>query len=293
LNIKSIGKVAVAACSFRSGGKLRRLSIRSIAARLFVTCWLVYAAHFATNTVREIYLALSLGDHLSLEVSEYADLHPDIFQLPDGSAFINNNPGASILGAVPYALARPVIDLIVERAQQARAAAPGEIRDYATDFPLRAEFYRKVYERGLDIKFALAAGVMQGLLRTPLSALSAVVMFYVLVKLTSLVRASLILALLYAFATPVFYRTAQLNHNLLLGHFAFFAFILLWRPWDDQSNPKRPFFFVAGLLAGGTVALDYSGLVAVIALSIYALIRWQRLSGSAKSNFDLAGLPWE
>ena len=262
--------------------------MRGVAIRLFVTCWLVYAAHFATNTVREIYPALSLGDRLSFDVSEYVGLHPDIFELPGRGAFINNNPGASILGAAPYALARPVIDVIVERAQQARATASGEIRDYNTDFPLREEFYRKAYERGLDVKLALAAGVMQAFVMAPLSALSAVVMFYVLVKLTRSLRASLALSLLYAFVTPVFYRTAQLNHNLLLGHFAFFAFVLLWRPWDDHTGPKRPFYFLAaGLLAGWTVVLDYSGLVAVIALSIYALVRWLRLPEPAKSLFDL------
>src|SRR5918992_3693507 len=156
----------------------RRWPPGPIPMRLFLSCWLVYALHLATNTVREIYPALSLGDHLSFDVSEYLGLHPDIFQLPGRGAFINNNPGASILGAIPYTLARPVIDVIVERAQQARATASGEIRDYNTDFPLREEFYRKAYERGLDVKFALA-GVMQAFLMAPLSALSAVVMFYV------------------------------------------------------------------------------------------------------------------
>lgn len=264
MKIKAIEKAAAVASGLRFRGTLGRLSVRGIAIRLFITCWLVYAVHFATNTVREIYPALSLGDHLSFDVSEYLGLHPDIFQLPGRGAFINNNPGASILGAVPYTLSRPVIEVIVERAQQARATSPGEIRDYETDFPLREEFYRKAYERGLDVKFALAAGVMQAFLMAPLSALSAVVMFYVLLKLTSSPRASLVLALLYAFATPVFYRTAQLNHNLLLGHFALIAFVLLWRPWDNQSDPKRPFYFLAGLLTGWTVVLDYSGIVAVI-----------------------------
>src|SRR5690348_9590422 len=89
-------------------------SRRDIAVRLFAACWLVYLLHFATNTVREIYPALSLGDHLSFDVSEYLGFHPDIFEIPGRGAFINNNPGASILGAIPYALTRPVIDRIVE-----------------------------------------------------------------------------------------------------------------------------------------------------------------------------------
>lgn len=262
--------------------------MRGIAVRIFITCWLVYAAHFATNTVREIYPALSLGDHLSFDVSEYLGLHPDIFELPGRGAFINNNPGASILGAVPYAVARPVIDLVSHRVQEKRASSPQDAPEYDTQFPLREQFYRKAYAEGLDVKFALAAGVMQVFLMAPVSALSAVVMFLVLARLTGSVRASALLALLYAFATPVFYRTAQLNHNLLLGHFAFFAFVLLWRPWDDKSDQKKPLYFLAGLLTGWTVVLDYSGVVAVAALGGYALFRWWGFSREERSYYDLA-----
>ena len=57
-------------------------SPRSIAVRLFLTCWLVYSIHVATNTVREIYLALAIGDHFSFRVDEYAHMHPDLFEKP-------------------------------------------------------------------------------------------------------------------------------------------------------------------------------------------------------------------
>ena len=78
-----------------------RFSQRQTAVRLFITCWLVYALHFATNTVREIYPALALGDHLSFDVSEYNGLHPDIFEIPGRGVFINNNPGTSISWSHP------------------------------------------------------------------------------------------------------------------------------------------------------------------------------------------------
>ena len=59
-----------------------KFSQRGIAVRIFLTCWVVFTLHFATNTVREIYPALSLGDHFSFDVTEYAGLHPDIFEIP-------------------------------------------------------------------------------------------------------------------------------------------------------------------------------------------------------------------
>jgi hypothetical protein len=250
------------------------LMIRAVAIRLFLTCWLIYGLHFATNTVREIYPALSLGDHFSIDVSEYNGLHPDIFELPGRGVFINNNPGASFLGAIPYALTRPVVDAVVNTVQQTREANPGYIPEYDSIYPMAREFFQESYRRGYDIKFGLAAGVMQVLLMAPLSALSVVVVYFVLLNLTRKSKESLILALFYAFATPIFYRTAQLNHNLLQSHFALFAFVLLWKPWNTTQQVKAIHWLFAGLFAGYTLVLDYSGVVIIIALGCYAFARW-------------------
>ena len=265
-----------------------RFTTRGIAIRLFITCWLVYGLHFATNTVREIYPALSLGDHLSFDVSAYLGLHPDIFEVPGRGAFINNNPGTSMLAAIPYALTRPVTDRIVQHVQRVRAANPaGGPGEYHSEYPMAREFYRESYERGLDVKFGLAAGVMHAFCMAPLSALSAALMFYILISLTSSPRASLALSILYAIATPVFYRTAQLNQNLLVSHFALLAFALLWRPWDDPSRLRRPRYLLAGLCCGWAVVLDYSGLVVLVVLSIYGLVRRSSLPEEIKSRRDI------
>ncbi|MFQ5666586.1 MAG: glycosyltransferase family 39 protein [Candidatus Binatia bacterium] len=265
-----------------------RRTPRAVALRLFVTCWVVYALHFATNTVREIYPALSLGDHWSFDVSEYVGFHPDIFIVPGRGAFINNNPGASILAAIPYALARPAIDRIVQRVQRQRTAHPRpQPPAYDSPWPMAREFYGKARARGLDIKFGLGAWVMQAFLMAPLSALSAVVMFGILLSLTASVRAACLLALLYAFGTPIFYRTAQLNQNLLVGDCAFFAFALLWRPWDDPRALRRPHYFLAGLLCGWAVVCDYSGLVVVLVLSVYGLVRRRALPPAARACDDV------
>jgi hypothetical protein len=251
----------------------RRLDL---GARLFFSCWLVYALHFATNTVREIYPALSLGDRLSFDVSEYVGFHPDIFSVPGRGAVINSNPGASMLGAIPYALARPAIDVVVARVQRGRAAAGEPPPEYRSIYPMAREFVRKARAQGLDVKFGLGAGVMQVFVMAPLSAGSVVVMLGVLRRLTGSAPTALWLALLYGFATPVLYRTAQLNQNVLLGHFALFAFVTLWRPWDPPARPRPPRYFLAGVLAGWTVVLDYSGVIALAVLARYG--HWRRRS---------------
>jgi hypothetical protein len=257
-----------------------------LALRLFATCWMLFALHFATNTVREIYPALSLGDHMSFDVSEYAGFHPDIFELPGRGVFINNNPGASILAAAPYTLARPVIDRVVDHIQRGRATAPQAVPEYRTIYPMAREFVAKARERGLDVKFGLAAAVMQVGLMAPFSAASVVAMLWLLQSVTGSSRVALWLAFLYAFATPVLYRTGQLNQNILVAHCALFAFVLLWRPWDEPGPLRRPSYALAGALAGWCVVLDYSGVVALAALAIYALVRRRALPREARSWWD-------
>ncbi len=257
--------------------------------RLFLTCWLVYGCHFATNTVREIYPALSLADNGSFDVSEYQGLHPDIFEVPGRGFFINNNPGASILGAVPYLIARPITDQLIDRVLKKREQAKlAGVKPPTLDspWPMAREFFRKSYERGLDIKFGIGAGLMQAALMAPLSALCVVVMFRVLWSLTQCRRSALWLSILYAFATPILYRAAQLNQNLLVMHCAFFAWVLLWQPVANANRPTKPWYFLAGLLSGWAVVCDYSGLIVPMVIGVYGLLHRKKLSESARATSD-------
>ncbi len=257
-----------------SGSQAGRLSSRGIAVRLFLTCWLVYALHFATNTVREVYLALSLGDHLSFRVDEYAHLHPDLFELEGYGWHINNNPGASMVAAIPYALARPVIDRVVARVNASRQAnSLTEPPVYHSVWPMARAFYQEAWRRGYDVKFGLAAMVMQMLVMAPSSALAAVVMFHLLRRLFGSDRAGLWLALLYAFGTPAFFRTGYLNQNLLLGHIAFGGFVAMWNPSDLVPWSPRTRFLLGGLAGGTALLFDYSGALFLVGLCVYGWLQ--------------------
>ncbi len=252
----------------------RGFTPRGIAARLFLTCWIVFSLHFATDIVREHYPALALGDHLSFRLDEYANLHPDLFEVEGYGWHIGNNPGVSMLAAVPYALARPVTDRIVERVR-ARRAASGETEPPAYDSPWPNEraFFAEAWRRGLDVKLGLAALVTQVLLMAPICALSAVVMFFLMRRLLGSDREALWMTVLYAFATPLFYRAAFLNHNMLLGIFAFTAFVAIWDPGESGRLSRRAQFILAGLAGGTAVLFDYSGVIFIAGLFLYAVAR--------------------
>ena len=250
----------------------RRLTAGQIAFRLFVTCWIVYVLHFATNIVREIYPALAIGDHFSFRVDEYANMHPDLFEKAGYGWHIGNNPGASMVAAIPYALARPVIDPIVRRVQQARAASgQTEPPSFGSPWPMARQFYAEAWRRGFDVKFGLGALVMQAFCMAPSSALGVVVMFFVLRQLSGSDTTALWLSLLYAFGTPVFLRTGYLNQNMMLGHIAFMGFVAMWNPGDLLRWSARTRYVLGGVAGGTALLFDYTGAVMLLGLFVYGI----------------------
>lgn len=243
---------------------------RALCVRIFLTCWLVYMLHFATNTVREVYLALAIGDHLSYRVDDYGGMHDDLFELPGRGWHIGNNPGASMLAAVPYSLAAPVINRVVERVNQQRAASGAKPPEYQSVWPRARAFFAEAWRRGYDIKFGLGAWVMQAFCMAPFSAAAVVVMFLVLLRLTESQSAAMWLALLYAFGTPVFFRTGYINQNMLLGHFALAGLALL------MFGESRRAVTWAGVMAGMGLLCDYSGAATGAVLALYCVLKQRR-----------------
>jgi len=255
-----------------------------IAWRLFVTAWMVYVLHFATDVVREHYPALALGDHLSFDLDGYCGLHPDLFETPGRGCHIGNNPGVSMLAAIPYALARPLIDPLVSRVVARRhASGQTEPPAYNTEWPNARRFYAEAWRRGLDIKFGLAAFVMQAFCMAPMSAAAVVLMFFVLRAVLASDKRAMWLALLYAFGTPVFFRTGYLNQNLMLGHIAFAGLAVVWNPWQGDRLTQRARWILAGLAGGTALLFDYTGVVLITGLGLYVFEKRRRQAGWAEA----------
>jgi hypothetical protein len=249
------------------------MSIRQISTRLFLTCWVIYGLHFATDFVREHFLVVSIAEQGTFRLDEYHGLHPDIFRLPDGHAYHGANPGISMIAAIPYFLLRPVTDRIVRREFAARGEDSSATASYQDTRPARVRFYKEVRRRGLDVKFGLVGFITMVLCMAPLSALSVVAMFRVLGGTGLSNRVALGGAFLYAFGTPVFFRTAYLNQNLAVGVFGFLAFVLLWDPGHRSRLSTRVRYTLSGLLGGLALLCDYSGGMMLALCGVYAVVR--------------------
>jgi hypothetical protein len=238
--------------------------------RLFWTVVLVYLIHFSPNVVRETYLAMALGENLTVRVDPYVGLHPDLFEMPGRGAYINNNPGASMLGAIPYAIARPAIaGLLKLKPELARPKPPASYDDPRLN---RTRFMNEARARGMDVKLALAAASMHVGLMVPLAGLAALVLFRFLRTRLDSSRQALWLTLLYAAGTPILFRSGYLSQNAILAHLVLFAYVLLARPAPGQEGSQARAPWAAGALLGFGVVCDYSGVPLLVAFGWWVLV---------------------
>lgn len=229
----------------------------STAVCLVLTVWVVYAAHLTSNVVRETYLALAMAERFTTKVDPYLGLHPDLFEIAGRGSYINSNPGASMLGAVPLLLSRPAVAALF--AAKPSLAAPKAPTTYDDPRPNRTTFMNEMRRRGLDIRLALAAFTTQVGLMAPLGALAALAVFRHLLGYWRDERAALGYALLYALGTPLFFRSAFLNQNALLAHAVLFSWVLLTARGAGPTEPQRDRdWAVVGALLGFGIVLDYS-----------------------------------
>lgn len=259
-----------AACDDNAKPKRSDILVSRVGLRLFLTVWLMYAAHATSNVARETYLAVALGGQYTVRVDSFYGLHPDLFEIPGRGAYINSNPGASLLGAVPYAISRPAIAGLF--ALKPSLGAPKPAATYDDPRPNRSRFMNEMRARGLDVRLALAALVIQAGLMAPLGGIMAVLLFRYLRARYGGDRRALALTLLYAFGTPIFFRSAFLNQNVLLAHCVLGAWMMLtWpgSPQDDRTRIRR--WAVAGLLLGLGLLLDYSATPLALVFGAWAL----------------------
>jgi hypothetical protein len=234
----------------------------SVAWRVFFTCWLAYAVFWTPYIVREHFPALTIAEQGSMNVQRYLGWTEDIFQGPREGAYINNNPGASLVGAIPLVLLKPFLAR-VDRWNQQRPRSMPLNND--------GELFWRTKEEGREFYFLLVGFLTAALVMAPATAGTAVYLCSRLSQAGVPQVSAAQAAILYGLATPVLYRTAYLNHNLLVGDAGITALLLLWDPQGRPLAAKRA--ILAGMLTGFALLCDYSGVVVVVVAALYTWLR--------------------
>ncbi len=249
--------------------------LASVPLRLFLICWVVFSLFFATNIVREHYPAFTLIEHGNFRCDEYQDWHADIFRHTDGHSYVGNNVLGSVIAAVPLLVFDPILDRIEAYSQRKLAESSTPIdTTYATKYPNRANLYKAARLAGKDLRLGASAVVTSVFLMAPLSAFFAVLVYWFILRRGVDRSRAAWLALLFAFGTPIWYRSAHLNHNMFLMEALFGAFLILFAQPDRSYEPSRQRRAWAGFLLGCAVALDYAGGLPAVILGLYFL--WNR-----------------
>lgn len=259
-----------------------------ITLRLFLTCWMVYCLHFATDFMREHFLVAAIVERHSFNLDPYAGRHADLFQHTDGHTYHGANPGISMLGAVPYFVFHPLVERVVQGELARRRAQGDTAAVYDDPRPARQAFYAWARASGFDIRFGLIGIITMVFCMAPIAAGGACVMYRTLAGTGLTPPLAVGGALLYAFGTPMFFRSAYLNQNLAVAVFIFSAFAVLWDPgnWTRLTDRRRE--LLAGFLGGMALLCDYTGGVLLGGIGLYALARaWP--TGGVRGAF-LAGV---
>lgn len=251
--------------------------------RLFVAVWLCIVLVTATNITREHYPAFALVDGSGFACDRYAGFHSDIFRHTDGRWYINNNIGASTLAAIPLWVFSPVLDA-VERHSKARLRSIGDAGSkvdvsYNTPWPNREKMYRLARERGLDLRFGVATLILALFLNAPLAGAAALAVRKWCLGRGLGAGAAAVVGFAFIVATPVLYRSATLNHNLLVAWATLGAFACLERR-RDGFDASAATLLAAGFFSGAAVLFDYSGCVTALWAGVVVLAR----SGSTTSE---------
>lgn len=263
---------------------------KAIKLKIFLTCWILFSVHFATNVVREHYPAFSIIDDFSFKVDKYLGFHPDIFLHKDGHAYIGNSVAGSVVAAIPLFIFKPVLDFLENYGKKQVAQEAGDLNTkYRIDKPNRQKFYKLVKENGLHLKFGAATAITSVFLMAPLSALFVLLIFNILLKRGISLRRSIWFSFLFGFATPIFFRTAHLNHNMFVMYVVFLSFYLLWSPEKRESISTGKKFW-AGFLAGCGLAFDYSGVIPLVAL--FGYLFFTRFSHSSFKKAFVESMPF-
>jgi hypothetical protein len=170
-------------------------------------------------------------------------------------------------------------------------AAPKPPAVYDDPRPNRTRFMNEARARGLDIVLGLAALGIQATVMAPLGALATLLMFVFLRSRLGNERTALWLALLFAFATPQFFRAAFLNQNAIIAHLVLASYVLMTglTPRPPAMAPSRGVLLGIGALLGYALACDYSAVPFLAVFGLWILFdAWRR--GGASAVLRDAGL---
>ena len=236
--------------------------------KIFLTVWMVYAVFAlpAGGTLPNRYLDLihSIVNERRLEIDTY-------HENTDDKAFYNGHyyngalPGPALVGVPAYVVFKGVYLFVPQSIKQ----LAGGIQSFKKSDLADSSFYGQVD----NVEFFLSHWFLTITVIASISALGAVFLFNSIRRLTYQTNVAVVLALLYAFSTNVFfYATGYFHHNLsaTLGIAAFYLLLAARQQSDGQFLRRAA--FGAGVISGLGFLIEYATILTGVWLGVWLFL---------------------
>jgi hypothetical protein len=237
--------------------------LRLFETRLFVVVWLIYALHVVpgggANPNRYFDLTHSIVNQRTTAIDAYHENTIDKAWRA-GHFYPLGVPGPAVVGIPSYLLFK-----VAYKAMPASLLKPlANVQSFKQGQV--GGFYQQD-----NTEFFLSTIWITWLTLSLLSALAAVVLFKVLLRLR-IARSNALLATFgYTFGTPVFFYSTTYFSAAFAASFTIFALYFLLRL---SPQPRKLNLSLLGLITGTTVLMEYQGLFLAAGISIYLLVRF-------------------
>lgn len=277
--------------------------LRSREFRIFLTVWIIYVfylqmvglSHMAIN---QSALTAAIVNEGRFEIDTYYRAAAGGVSFYNGHYYSIQAPGISFISVPFYILARPffyflpqdTIDNLFERVESYGAALPV---DYLGNKKIPSNYFPDINKRQI-LEYLVISGFILPIFTTPLfSAITAVLLYSVLGRLTRNEKFRLLITSFYAFGTLLFPLSTEFFEREIAIVLMFSAFFILFKIRHKEIKPTGSALFAAGVLAGVSAWFDYFHLFVAGLLFIYLLSFFikNKSSGGRRINgfwiFDL------
>ena len=249
--------------------------------KLFLTVWIVYVFYLqmvglSHMAISQSALTAAIVNEGRFEIDTYYKAAAGGVSFYNGHYYSIQAPGISFISVPFYILAKPffyflpqdMIDYLFEGVEAYGATLPV---DYLGNEKIPSNYFPDINKNEI-LEYLLISGFILPIVTTPLfSAITAVLLYSVLVRFTKNEKFRLLITLFYAFGTLLFPLSTEFFERTIATAFMFAAFVILFKVRHKELKPNGSVIFTAGILAGISAWFDYFHLFVAGFLFLYLL----------------------
>ena len=223
-------------------------ALRNNKIKIFLTVLLVYLfytspAYLTANTNRFIVLTKSIVEDQTYRIDKYQHTTRDV-AIYNGHYYAGAAPGLGLLAVPVYAISRPLLNLVPKT------------------------IYQEIEFNMLNLLFTFFLSILPG-------AFLAVLLYDLLQDFNLKEKERILLVFASSFGTLLFFYATKFMAHVMGAFLVFSAFYILFK-LKRRKLQKKYLYFIAGLLLGTAVLLEYTNIIGASIFTLYAFLNFKK-----------------